>query len=370
MQFSNIPGHHKLKEKLIKSVKDERVAHAQLFLGGTGSASLPLAFAYAQYINCLQPLENDSCGACSSCVKYEQLVHPDLHLSFPIKGAKAISEDYIYEYRKELLSNPYLSVTDWMNALGSENSHPNITADECRNLIKKLGLKPYESKIKVLILWMPEYLGKEGNILLKLIEEPLGNALIIMCGESENKLLGTLLSRMQLTRIPLFTVDEIATHLMDKNLADSNKAQQIALLSGGNMNRALDLLTHAENTYFESFRAWMLDCYKGDSKSYDKWVKELSALGREPLKSFLQYGLQVCRACLVEPFGLNTGRLTEGELQFVQKLSKLFDIGRLEYFYEIMTNACYAIERNGNAKIIIIKLSLDIHSCLTQEEVV
>jgi len=369
MLFKEIPGNEKIKEKLIKSVRDERVAHAQLFLGSEGSAALPLAFAYAQYVNCLDPLEDDSCGICSSCVKYNQLIHPDLHMSFPIKGAQALSEDYMADFRKELLANPYLNVTDWMQALGSENSKPNITAKECRNLIKKLGLKPYESKVKVLIIWMPEYLGKEGNILLKLIEEPQGNTLIIMVGQSENRLLGTILSRVQLTRIPLFNNQQVVAHLIAAKAVQESRAQQVALLSGGNMNKAVALLSHSENKYFEQFRAWMLDCYKGNGVRIDYWVKELSSLGREPLKSFIDYGLQICRACLVEPYGLNTGRLTENESVFVQKLSNLFDTNSLEAFYRLLSDNQYAIERNGNAKIVIFNLSLDIHKCLTLETV-
>lgn len=369
MQFKNIPGNQKMKEKLIKSVQEERIAHAQLFMGSEGSAGLPLALAYAQYVNCLEKTDEDSCGTCSSCVKYQQLIHPDLHLSFPVKGAQALSEDYIAEFRKEVLVNPFINIADWMSALGNENSKPNITAKECRNLIKKLGLKPYESEVKVLIIWMPEYLGKEGNILLKLIEEPLGNALIIMVGESENRLLSTILSRTQLTRIPLFVSGEIADYLVQIKGVDAATAQQVALLSNGNMNKAISLLNHSENKYFEQFRAWMLDCYKGNGAGIDYWVKELSGLGREPLKSFIDYGLQICRACVVEPYGLNSGRLTENESIFVQKLSNLFDTNSLESFYRLLTESRYAIERNGNAKIVIFNLSLDIHKCLTLESI-
>ncbi|MDB4347561.1 hypothetical protein OAB01_02785 [Bacteroidia bacterium] len=369
MQFKNIPGNQKIKEKLIKSVEEERIAHAQLFIGTEGSAGLPLAFAYAQFVNCLDASKDDSCGKCSSCIKYEQLVHPDLHLSFPVKGAQALSEDYMAEFRKEFLANPFLNVSDWMSALGNENSKPNITAMECRNLINKLGLKPYESKVKVLVVWMPEYLGKEGNILLKLIEEPLGNALIIMVGESEDRLLGTILSRTQLTRIPLFNSAEIGTYLTQHKGVDEQTAQQVALLSNGNMNKAISLLNHAENKYFDQFRAWMLDCYKGNGSRIDHWVKELSALGREPIKSFIDYGLQICRACVVEPYGLNNGRLTENESIFVQKLSNLFDTNSLESFYRLLSESRYAIERNGNAKIVIFNLSLDIHKCLTLETI-
>lgn len=364
MKFAEVAGHQKIKEKLIHTVKEGRMPHAQIFLGAEGTGILPMAFAYAQYINCKNPLDNDSCGVCPSCSKIQKLEHPDLHLSFPMKGAKATSEDFVAEFRKIVLNNPYLAVTDWMDELGNENSLPNITADECRSIIKKLGLKPYEEEIKILVMWLPEYLGKEGNILLKLIEEPPGNALLILCCENENKLLGTILSRVQMTRFPAYSVAEIASHLEINKDMPADLAQNIALMCGGNMNKALHMTTNIDNTYLDNFRSWLLDCYKGSSQKYDYWTKELSALGREPLKAFFTYGLQICRACLVEPYGLNEGRLTNNEQDFVQRLSQLMNVDALEEFYQLLSQAQYSIERNGNAKITIFDLSLKIHQCL------
>jgi len=363
MKFAAVAGHQKIKDKLIHTVKEGRMPHAQLFLGAEGTGILPMAFAYAQYVNCKNPLDDDSCGTCPSCSKIQQLIHPDLHLSFPVKGAKMISENFITEFRKTVMANPYLSITDWMDELGNENSLPNITADECRSIIKKIGLKPYEAETKVLIIWLPEYMGKEGNILLKLIEEPPGNALIILCSENENKLLGTILSRVQKTRFPAYKVADIASHLETSKAMQTDLAQNIALMSGGNMNKALHMTSNIDNTYLDSFRSWLLDCYKGNSQKYEHWTKDLSGLGREPLKAFFTYGLQICRACLVEPYGLNEGRLTNNEQDFVQRLSQLMNVDMLEEFYLLLSQAQYGIERNGNAKITIFDLSLKIHQC-------
>lgn len=364
MLFKEIPGNDLVKKKLIDGVQQNRIAHAQLFLGAPGTANLPLALAYTQYVNCLNPLEDDSCGECSSCLKFKQLVHPDLHFSFPIKGAQLTSDDFVQQFRSKILSNPYLSTHHWMEDLGNENSKPNISALECRNIIRKLGFKPYEAKIKVLIMWMPEFMGKEGNILLKLIEEPKGNALIILCGQDENKMLGTILSRVQISRVPYFEDQDLIEYLSSERQVSVEKAQQIALLSQGNMSKALDLIEHAENAYFEDFRAWMLDCYKGEMSKITAWVTQLSALGRESLKAFIEYGLQICRACLVNDYDLNTGRLTSNEEEFVHKLSRLLDLERISHFYDLLNKAHYGISRNGNAKVLINHLSLDIHACL------
>ena len=70
MLFSEIVGHDDLKKRLIQSVNENRVAHAQLFVGTEGSGKMALAIAYAQYINCQNHTESDSCGVCPSCKKY------------------------------------------------------------------------------------------------------------------------------------------------------------------------------------------------------------------------------------------------------------------------------------------------------------
>src|SRR5664279_1916252 len=74
MNFSQIPGQKIIKEKLIRSVKEERVSHAQLFAGPEGCGSMALALAYAQYVSCENRNDHDSCGVCKSCVKYEKLI--------------------------------------------------------------------------------------------------------------------------------------------------------------------------------------------------------------------------------------------------------------------------------------------------------
>ena len=86
MQFKQIAGQAAIKQRLINTVNENRVSHAQLFLGPEGSGSLALAIAYAQYLSCEDKQPDDSCGVCSSCRKYQKLAHPDLHFSYPTFG--------------------------------------------------------------------------------------------------------------------------------------------------------------------------------------------------------------------------------------------------------------------------------------------
>lgn len=171
MQFKEITGQENVKQQLLQTVAENRISHAQLFLSCDGSGALPLAIAYAQYINCLDKQENDSCGLCSSCRKYERYIHPDLHFSYPFFASKDVKTavDVLEEWRSMLLADAYFDIDIWRSKLNAENKQANINIAECHDIIKKLSYKAFEAHTKVLIMWLPEYLDKEGNALLKII---------------------------------------------------------------------------------------------------------------------------------------------------------------------------------------------------------
>src|ERR1700744_2084820 len=216
MQFNQIVGQEAVKQRLINTVAENRVSHAQLFLGPEGSGSLALAVAYAQYLSCENKRPDDSCGECSSCRKYQKLVHPDLHFSYPFfaKHKEDTATTFIEQWREAFLNSPYLTLDAWRGYLDAENKQANINIAECHQIIKKLSFKPFESAYKILILWLPEFLDKEGNALLKIIEEPQPNTLFLLVAQNQDQILNTILSRTQLVKIPALGYDEIREHLM------------------------------------------------------------------------------------------------------------------------------------------------------------
>lgn len=359
MQFKDIIGQEAIKKKLITGVQEGRIPHAQMFLGPEGNGNLALALAYAQYIGCPNKTDDDSCGTCPNCSKYGKLIHPDLHFTYPTVGAKEISDNFIEQWRTTFLANPYLSVFDWLMSLGAENKQGNITVDECRNIIKKLSLKSFEGNFKVLIMWMPEYLGKEGNTLLKLIEEPPQKTLFLLAANNDEHILGTIKSRTQLVKIPALQQPQVQDALMQRNHADAETARAAAFLSEGNYNLGVKLLSQTENNFFDSFRNWMLMCYKNDMANVLSWIDEAATLGREMLKHFFAYGLHIFRECLIAQ---NTDgqmlRLTEKERDFVGKFSNFLTTNTIETITNAFNDAIYHTERNANAKITLINLSL------------
>ena len=360
MLFKDIIGHQELKDKLISLSKTGRISHTQLFLGSEGSGNLAMAIAFSQYVNCLNPGENDSCGTCTSCLKFDKYTHPDLHFTFPITSPSKLSKEVMENWRSALLGNPYLSDFDWLQKLNSEaNKQGNITTEECRDIISGLGLKSYEAKYKTQIIWQPEYLLNSGNILLKLLEEPPVGTLIILVGNNTDKILATILSRAQLVKVPRINDVDMTSALMERHECDQQKASDIARLADGNYNMAMALLHIEQDGYFDLFSRWMRACYGQKINDIQPVVDELSTSGREYVKNFLHYTSQMIRSAFIYRFAQKEMlRVNQTEMGFLVKFSPFLHDGNLEQITHSLDDAVYHAERNANLKIMFLNLSL------------
>ncbi|MGZ3873906.1 MAG: DNA polymerase III subunit [Mucilaginibacter sp.] len=363
MQFKQIVGQYAIKQRLINSVKENRVSHAQLFLGPGGSGSLPLAVAYAQYLSCESRLEDDSCGECASCRKYQKLMHPDLHFSYPFfakhKDDTAIT--FIEQWREAFTANPYLSLDTWRSYLDAENKQANINIAECHQIIKKLSFKPFESAYKILILWLPEYLDKEGNALLKIIEEPQPNTLFILVAQNQDQILNTILSRTQLIKIPALAFNDIKTHLTAQQNQTENSATEIAYLSNGSLTEAFAMLQYDNKGYHEQFVQWLRLCFANKGLEIMGFVDQAAKMGRENQKNFLRYGINFMRECCLLLSGAGSlVHLPANELETAQKMTAVMNIPMAQAIVAELEKAHYHVERNGNPKILFLDVSLQI----------
>jgi DNA polymerase-3 subunit delta' len=370
MQFKQIIGQQEIKQRLIQTVKQNRISHTQLFLGAEGAGTLPLAIAYAQYINCAAPAGDDSCGTCPSCIKFEKYIHPDLHFTFPTIAIdnKKTSTDFMEEWRKALIENPYMGELQWLLKLDEEGKKQgNITAEECRDIFKKIGLKAFEANYKTVIIWMPEYLRQEGNILLKLLEEPPEKTLIILVAKDADKVLATILSRAQTLKIPRLKDDDIRQELVRTYQVEETEAETIARVSEGDLTLAINLVNAGRSDYFELFQSWMRLCFNSrkDIENLSKWVEDCVKTGREFLKSFIGYCLHMMRASFVYRYGdQQLLRLSRQEADFVMKFSPFIHAGNLAELTGAFSDAAFHIERNADLKITFLELSLYIGSQL------
>ncbi|HEY8657709.1 MAG TPA: hypothetical protein VIL78_01650 [Hanamia sp.] len=398
MQFKNNIGQEATKKHLIDLVHNNRLSHALLFLGREGSGALPLAIAFAQYILCEKanpklkpenvielfggeetkniPLLNseDSCGICASCNKVNQLIHPDLHFSYPAlkkdsKHDRVLSTDYITDWREFIQQFPYGSVADWINFLKENpktkietpiNKQGNITAQECDAISHKLSLKAFESSYKILIMWMPEFLGASGNKLLKLIEEPPPDTLFIFVAEDENAILPTILSRTQLIKIPSLPNADIENALINEQNITPEKAAQIAAIADGNYREALLLSQNAEEDWQAQVREWLNVTLKNNITAQIKWIDEISSIGREKQKQFLKYFIHLLQQAIKVNY-LNeetTSSISESEKDFAIRLNKMCGIEAQEAIINELDKAIYYVERNAHAKMLFHALTI------------
>jgi DNA polymerase III subunit delta' len=398
MLFKNVIGQADVKLHLVNMVQHDRISHALLFLGKEGCGALPLAIAFAQYVVCEKvnrkaaapagaslfgeetppptPVEAmlDSCGECPACQKMLQLMHPDIHFSYPViprkSGDKPVSSDYISEWREFIAKYPYGNSYDWLQFIGAENKQGNITAYECTDIIRKLSLKSYESGFKILLMWMPEYLGNEGNKLLKLIEEPPPDTLFLLVAENESLILQTILSRTQLVKIPALTQQDITGALIAKaNLAE-DPARQIALIAEGNYHEALQLMQHADEDWQSLLREWLNAILKNGPIAQVKWIDEVSKLGREKQKQFLRYFNHLLeQAIRLQAMGANNLHLADKDKDFAGRLNKIVNFNQQQAIIEELDKASYYIERNANAKMLFHALTIKLYHIIAGKEV-
>ena len=400
MQFSDIIGQQEVKHQLAELVQHNRLSHALLFLGKEGSGALPLALAFAQYVVCekvngkntaallsgpslfgepepqtsnLTP-QTDSCGVCPACLKAKQLVHPDIHFSYPTvtkkAGEKPVATDFITEWREFIRLNSYGNLFDWIELIKEkENSQGKITAEECNDIIRKLSLKSFESEYKILIMWMPEMLGTEGNKLLKLIEDPPPNTLFILVAENDALMLQTIVSRCQLIKVPALETKDIEDALVSRNKTEPTVARQVASVSEGNYREALQLVQHAEEDWQALLREWLNAVLKTGPVAQTKWVEEISRLGREKQKQFLRYFNHLLeQAILLRATGDAPGAFGT-ERDFAERLNKIAGMEQQQAIIEELDRASYYIERNANGKMLFHALTIKLYHII-QDKIV
>ena len=396
MVFKDIIGQASVKAHLIDMVQQNRLSHALLFLGKEGSGALPLAINFAQFV-VSQPAASEPVAdlfggftAIESGPAYKspqdlaedpsylraaKLLHPDLHFTYPViskkPGEKPVSADYISDWRDFYLQFPYGNIYDWLQFIGAENKQGNITAEECNEIIHKLSLKSFESAYKVLVLWMPEYLGKEGNKLLKLIEEPPPNTLFILVAESEEQILPTLLSRCQLIRVPLLSNEEVEEALFERAKASKETASQIAGIAEGNYREALQLLQHSEEDWHSYLREWLNATLKGGPIAQVKFTEEAAKLGREKQKQFLRYFNHLLQMSIrIKVLGADQVKMGDQEKDFAIRLNKIASVSQQQAIIEELDKASYYIERNANGKMLFQALTLKLYHIIQNKTLI
>ncbi len=369
MNWEHITGQENLKKQLKDSIANNRVSHAQLFIGKEGYGTLALALAYAQEI---LKGENETAAA-----KVQHLNHLDLHLSFPVYSEKnnSLSKRFYDDFRDMILENPYSSYDDWTTFLESENKQLFISADEVEDINQKFILKSFEGGTKILIVWCANKMNTAAsNKFLKFLEEPPKKTLIILIADSDQDFLQTILSRTQIVEVPRLDDEDVKRYLSEKYELEQDKISEIAYQSQGNLNTAIKLAESGDiSTEFEElFVQWVREAFQVKKKpemlkNIISWARNIAGWNREKQKNFLDYCAEMFRLALLQNYG--TPNLVYKKINVSQfnweKFSEYIHGANIEDILQEITDSDYHLQRNANAKIVWtdmgIKLSRYIH---------
>jgi len=373
MYFDDILGLPHIKNHLSSSADAGRIPHAQLFVGAEGTGLLPMALAYARYILCQTTSASMPVDKKSACnIKFDSFAHPDIHFAFPVANSDkvkshAVSNHYTKEWLTFLKEQPYGNLFDWYRAIEIEKKQGQIGVDEAQEIVKKLFLKSYEGGYKVLIIWMAEKMNTSAaNKLLKLIEEPPKNTVILLLCENEELIIQTIKSRCQTLHFPPLS-EAVVTVALEKEGATAQESLRIAQEANGNYNKALDLLRNdSEDLVFEKwFVQWVRSAFKakGNKAAIHElilWSDELNKTGRETQKKFLQYCIAIIRQALLINYGVEALAFMKIHVDGfnLKKFAPFIHENNILAITEELETAIYHIERNGNAKIIFTDISI------------
>lgn len=374
MDFSNIVGQNFLKDYFKKIIASNRVPHTQLFVGDSGTGTLPMALAFAQEL---------LCNASENCRhKVQKIIHPDVHFVFPTTTTSSVkkpdSEQFMEEWRSFLDKNPYADYFEWMQHLEVANKQGLIRVADAEKVLKKVSVKPYEADYKVIIIWMIEKMNNEtANKLLKILEEPPEDTKFILIAEKTDLVLPTILSRCQVHLFHPIPIDEIQKKLITTYQLPEDKAHKIAHQSNGSWRKALELAQQNESDaiFQQLFINWVRIAFsaKKNKKAIQKliaWSEEIAGKGRENQKQFLSFALQTFRqAMLINYQNHQLAFYDFSDQGFdLHKLSPFIHSSNIEAIYTSINEAMFFIERNANPKLVFLDLSIKLTKLIHSKE--
>ncbi|MEI7829671.1 MAG: DNA polymerase III subunit delta' [Prolixibacteraceae bacterium] len=368
MQFKDIIGQRPTKALLVQLFREQRVPHAIMLIGPPGNGKLALALAFAQFLNCREKTETDSCGVCSSCLKYKKLIHPDLHFTIPVVKSttltKPTSTDYLPKWREYFIANPYPLYERWIQVISEENKQGMIYVDEASEIIQKLNRKSYEADYKVSLIWLPETMHLTcANKILKVLEEPPANTLFILVTEEEQRLISTIRSRCQTIRLPRIEEQDLAEALATHPALAENNPYDIARLASGNFILAEELLKEDEVRKYNhrQYTTLMRAGYGRNLQDLLAWSDEISSIGRMRQLSFLRYCSDFTRENFMSNFKQpELVTMDEEELKFANKFAPFIHDKNVMHLFAEFEKSQKDVASNGNGKAIFTDMALKV----------
>ncbi len=371
MKFSDIPAHTQVKERLRAMVDNDRIPHALLLEGPAGIGKFALARAMAQYIHCTNRTpDGDSCGECAACRQHEAMNHIDTIQVFPVvktekfRNLPPTADDFMTQWREYLTGRIFMDYDLWADSFGKKNAKPANYVSESSALIHKLSLTSHDTRYKVVLWWLPELMNEEtANKLLKLIEEPADDSIIIMVSNDSRAILPTIYSRLQRVEVRHLSDDSVADYLCKHKNMQRADAMAIAHISGGSISAALNNSNgnEADTKMLSNFIQLMRLAYQRNIFQLREWANALAAQTREQQCRFYEYSSRLMRENFV--YNLNVASLnylnTE-EQKFSTNFARFITERNVEKLTEVFDTAAQHIYGYANAKIVNLDVAIKV----------
>lgn len=373
MRFADLVEQKEVHSKLSKLVISGKIPHAILFSSLEGAGNWSIAYAFARLILCDNPVDNDACNVCPNCKKTQNFTHPDIFYSFPFVKKDSNKEkhdtcnDHLASWRSLIQSNPYPTEQEWKDIIDAKTKSPTLYTSELKDLHRRVGMRSYAGKKKILIMWMAEKMGKEANIVLKLLEEPPKDTLFFLLTENESDILGTIVSRCQRVFIPSPTTSAIVSYL-ERNNVDGlpiETLQSVAVACRRNMGMLPQLLSGVEDPFFAVFSSWLDLCKRNEVVELltkaEEWQKSKA---RQEFIQFLNYGMELMRAMHIYAHNGPLPDLPKTESDFVCKFAKQIHKDAFQPIYQCFQENLIGAERNGAIKMVYMNMSIELNKLL------
>ncbi|HVN47318.1 MAG TPA: DNA polymerase III subunit delta' [Bacteroidota bacterium] len=372
MSWNSVIGQTRVKQLLQKSLTSNRVAHAYLFYGPEGVGKDALALEFAKVLNC-ERQQAEACGECPSCKKMAALQHPNIKLIFALpvgKGEKqgddpigVLTENQITEIREQIeikSRNPYHYIE-----IGKANF---IKINSVREIKRESSLTQIETGKKIFIFLNAELMNTEAmNSLLKTLEEPLPNTVLLLTTSAKDQLLPTILSRCQLVQCDVLSNEEVCRALIERDGADPASAQLATQLAHGSYGTARKLLQKDvadERATAVEFVRFALSKRKNNVL---KAIDELTASNdRASVERWLKLLQSWLRDGMVLRTQTNIPTINEPDRKSLENFITNFPHANLSAAQSAVERAIAQVDKNIYLSLILINLSIDLKRTLSE----
>ncbi len=364
--WPRVLGQQRVKMTLLSATRSGRLPHAYLFYGDEGVGKDAMAIELARVIHC-ELGGDEACGVCPSCTKLDDMQHPDVQLITALPLGKSevkgdsplakLTQDDLSSVREEYRNkgeNPYRRIS-----IPRANT---IKINSVREVRREATMTAFGGRKRVFIISRADEMNDDAsNALLKTLEEPAGDCIIILTTSSRESLLPTIISRCQQVRFDPLTEENIQTGLVERNGVEAGRASLIARLANGSYQRAVELLeadVFEERAFVVSF---IRNALSGNAVSVIGDVDTIAGWkDRDRVVRFLMLVLVWFRDALVLSRGgavINADQL--GDLQRFVTRNPDADLMKA---LTVTERALSLVNRNTYIKLVLLYLATNLHS--------